>query len=225
MTSALEECYPPPPDRDQEFSDPVSSTPAAKDLDLERHPVGQGSALTWADLDEGQARAVSFDFQAWFLSEGREYLKAAGFSVAGREGNEYAADGATKCYEQWPDPRKRELFKSSPGYVYQLVRNLFVDNWKSGYSRHEKPCGLPGQPSDEAGSAELVWDRSIADEDPGWEVGIAVSRLEPAKGELIFLMFWLRWSREKARKHMGLTRYQVDQMYLSAIQELRVQLE
>ncbi|GLW30998.1 RNA polymerase sigma factor [Actinoplanes regularis] len=176
-------------------------------------------APPWRDLDDGQRKILSDDFVIWFESGARLIFLKAGHSICGREGRTLAGDAAVRCYEQWPDPRKRELFKQSPRYVYQTVRNLFLDELKSGYRRRESPAGLPGH----ADRIAEIWERPPVG-DPGWEVRQAINSLDPEKGEIIFLHYWLKLSWVDAARLMGRSRGQVDRLHRSAIEELRVLL-
>ncbi len=184
----------------------------------------ESSAPTWTDLDEGQAKILKDDYAYWFTDHGNRVLHAAGHKIAGRDGTELAADAAVKCYEQWPDPRKRELFKESPRYAYRVVRNLYLDQLKASYHRKEVRAGLPGHLSLEERSTGTVWDRDLR-ADPDWEVRLAVNSLDPEESELIFLIYWLRMSRVKAAECMGVTRRQADRLHQSAMGELRTLLE
>jgi DNA-directed RNA polymerase specialized sigma24 family protein len=214
-----------PLEQDRGKTGPAGNSVEAPDLGLGRRRV-ESSTPTWMDLDEGQSKILKDDYVHWFTTDGNRVLRAAGHSIAGRGGNELGADAAVKCYEQWPDPRKRELFKGSPRYCYQVVRNLFLDQNKTSYSRNEIRAGLPGHLSPEEGSTGTVWDKANGDgADPDWEVRFAVNSLGDEKSELIFLVYWLRMSRVKAAEAMGITRRQADRIHESAMGELRALLE
>jgi DNA-directed RNA polymerase specialized sigma24 family protein len=213
------------PEHDWGKTGPANDSAEAQDLGSGQRRV-ESSALTWMDLDEGQSKILKDHFVYWFTGDGNRVLHAAGHSIAGREGNELAADAAVKCYEQWPDPRKRELFRGSPRYAYQVARNLFLDQIKVSHNRKEIPAGLPGHSSLEEGSTGTVWDKGKDDRaDPDWEVRFAVNSLDDEKSELIFLVYWLRMSRLKAAEYMGITRRQADRLHESAMGELRALLE
>jgi len=183
-------------------------------------PADDESVITWKDLDDEEAQILQARFVAWFQHEGgREVFKRAAHSVGGRDGDEAAVDAAEKCWEQWPDPRKREKFMGRPGYVFKTVRNVFLDGLKTSYKRREQQVGLPGHSSGEGDAAASVWNKLAAD-DPGWEVRNAMRSLNEAQAELLFLRFWLRLSQVKAAEHMGLTRHAAGVLYRSAIEEL-----
>ncbi|NMO51447.1 hypothetical protein HH310_09615 [Actinoplanes sp. TBRC 11911] len=152
-----------PLEQDRGKTGPAGNSVEAPDLGLGRRRV-ELSTPTWMDLDEGQSKILKDDFVHWFTTDGNRILLAAGHSIAGRGGNELGADAAVKCYEQWPDLRKRELFKGSPRYCYQVVRNLFLDQNKTSYNRNEIRAGLPGHLSPEEGSTGTVWDKADGDE-------------------------------------------------------------
>jgi DNA-directed RNA polymerase specialized sigma24 family protein len=186
----------------------------------EQRRAGDNPAPSWTDLDDDQRKILTDEFVEWFEGGARLLFLKAGHSICGREGDELAGDAAVKCFGQWPDPRKRALFRESPHYVYATARNLFLDDRKSRYRRLERPSGIPGLTDDTSG----IWERPDA-VDPGQEVRHAVNALSGDRSELIFLIYWLRMSRVKTAEHLGLTRGQVDRLHRSAIEELRVLLD
>ncbi|MFI5906976.1 sigma-70 family RNA polymerase sigma factor [Dactylosporangium sp. NPDC051541] len=218
--SAPEGGYQPP---EPEDTDPVLSESATEHEPVEKLAERE-PAVTWDYIDEDQAKLLKLDFVKWFQEEGRQALLKAGHSLCGRDGNEIAFDAAVKCYDQWPNPRKRELFKESPRYVFTTVRNLLLDGLGTSYKRREKPLGLPGHHSEEDGASASVWDK-LAVDDPGWEVRNAMRSLNEAQSEFLFLRFWFRMSQVKAAEEMGITRYKAGLLYQSAIEKLRNLLE
>jgi DNA-directed RNA polymerase specialized sigma24 family protein len=205
-------------------SDPVNDQVDATGVSPERRRADDEPALTWRDLDEGQRKILTDEFTDWFEGDAESIFLKAGHSLCGREGTELACNAVVKVYEQWPDPRKRELFKGTPQYIYQTTRNLYRDNLKSSYKRREQPFGLPGQAEDENNETNPIWEkRDVVD--PGWEVRLAINALNAEKSELIFLIYWLRMSRTKAAEHMGLSRGQGERLHRSAMEELRVLLD
>jgi hypothetical protein len=73
-----------------------------------------------------------------------------------------AFEAAGTIYRQWGDARKRLLFKTRTGSVFQVVRNTFLSRLRKAGNRPELHRELPGEED------RAFW-KKVA-EDPGYEV-------------------------------------------------------
>ncbi|MCG5461307.1 hypothetical protein MED01_006165 [Micromonospora sp. MED01] len=195
------------PDSDESLVD-------AMDLVPEQRRASDNLTHWWEGLDDKQRRSLQADFEQWYHESGKSSLMRAGHSICGRRGSETACDAAVKIWSRWPNTRMRELFKTSPRYVYQLVRRLFLDGLEKSYRRHEQSAGLPEDNDDG------VWEGN-SDEESGWEVRQAINRLSKEQAELIFLLYWLRMNLSEASRHLTIPRREAEKLHKSAIANLK----
>ncbi|MEU7751454.1 hypothetical protein [Micromonospora sp. NPDC049171] len=199
------------PDSDESLVDAVGRIP-------EQRRANDKLAHRWEGLDARLRLALYDEFKQWYHESGQSSLMRAGHSICGRQGEKIACEAAVKIWARWPDKRMRDLFTTSPRYIYQLVRNLFLDDLRLSHSQHEQAAGLPWSGEDG------IWEGK-AGADPGWEVRHAINLLEQEKAELIFLMYWLRMRLSEASRHMGVTRGKAERLHDSAITELKYLLK
>ena len=158
------------------------------------------------------------DFSGWFREPGKGLIIKAAHSVCGRLWEDMAFESAMKIYRQWPDPRKRKLFKTTRWYVYKTVKNVFLDYLKKDSRRGGPECELPGEED-----TPEFW-RRLALTDPGWEVRLAVQRLADDEGVLIFLRYWGRMSLSAVAREMHITRGKAERLHKKALDDLKVML-
>lgn len=154
------------------------------------------------------------DFATWFGDVGSDLLLRCAHSVCGRQLYEdIAFEAAGKIYEQWADARKRQLFKTHHGYVFQVVRYAFLSYRRKAANRPELHHELPGE--QDSG----FWDKAAGDS--GFEVRQALLLLDDEKAELIFIRYFLNLTLSATAREMGLKRGEADKIHRKALAELR----
>ncbi len=157
------------------------------------------------------------DFAEWFSAGGSDLLLRSAHGVCGRRVYEdIAFEAAGTIYRRWGDPRKRHLFKTQPGYVFQVVRNTFLSHLRKAANRPELHQELPGE---EDGA---FWQRLA--EDPGHEVRQAILLLNADEAELIFIRYFLNLTLSATARDMGLKRSEAEKLHNKALAELRTML-
>ena len=171
--------------------------------------------LAGAVSDDGRpSTELNQDFATWFEDVGSDLLLRCAHSVCGRElFEDIAFEAAGKIYEQWADPRKRQLFTTHNGYVYQVVRYAFLSYRRKAANRPELHDELPG----EADSA--FWSR--AGRDSGFEVRQALLFLDDEKAELVFLRYFLNLTLSATAREMGRKRGEAEKLHKQALAELK----
>lgn len=167
-------------------------------------------------LDMSNRQYLDDDFSAWFENPGSQLLLKASHSICGRFGlgEDMAMQSALRIYPQWGDPEKRALFKTNRGYLYQTVRNTFLDYRRNPSRVNEHERELPGE--DDRG----FW-KSVAGDDAGWEVRLAVQLLNHQERELVFLHYFLRLSLSETARQMNLERRDAVRLRKNALDSLR----
>ena len=124
-----------------------------------------------------------------------------------------AFEAAGKIYRQWGDARKRHLFKTRTGYVFQVVRNTFLSHLCKAGNRPELHRELPGEED------RAFW-KKVA-EDPGYEVRQAILLLDREEAELVFIRYFLNLTLSATARKMGLERSEAVKVRNKALGELR----
>jgi DNA-directed RNA polymerase specialized sigma24 family protein len=154
------------------------------------------------------------DFAVWFSDAGSDLLLRSAHSVCGRHLYEdIAFEAAGNIYRQWGDPRKRHLFKTQSGYVFQLVRNTFLSYRRKAANRPELHQELPGEED------TAFWHR--IGEDPGCEVRQALLLLDQEMAEIVFMRYFLNLTLSATAREMGLQRSEAEKIHNQALDTLR----
>lgn len=154
------------------------------------------------------------DFAEWFSDGGSGLLLRSAHSVCGRHIYEdIASEAAVTIYRQWGDPRKRHLFKTQNGYVFQVVRNTFLSHLRKAGNRPELHQELPGE------GDHAFWMR--LSEDPGHEVRQAILLLDADEAEVVFIRYFLNLTLSATARDMGIKRSEAEKLHNKALDELR----
>jgi RNA polymerase sigma factor (sigma-70 family) len=154
------------------------------------------------------------DFAGWFSEGGSDLLLRSAHSLCGRHIYEdIAFEAAATIYRQWGDPRKRHLFKTQTGYVFQVVRNTFLSHLRKAGNRPGLHQELPGEEN------RAFW-KKVA-EDPGYEVRQAILLLDPDEAELVFIRYFLNLTLSATARDLGLKRSAAEKLHNKALDELR----
>ncbi|MEV4344375.1 sigma-70 family RNA polymerase sigma factor [Actinoplanes sp. NPDC049596] len=154
------------------------------------------------------------DFAAWFSDGGSDLLLRSAHGICGRHLYEdIAFEAAGAIYRQWGDARKRHLFKTQTGYVFQVVRNTFLSCLRKAANRPELHQELPGEED------RTFWKK--VSEDPGYEVRQAILLLDADEAELVFIRYFLNLTLSATARAMGLKRSEAEKLHTKALDELR----
>jgi DNA-directed RNA polymerase specialized sigma24 family protein len=133
------------------------------------------------------------DTASWFVENYARLLKAAWFLTGDKYlAEDIAQDASERILRAWPDPRKRDVIRSSPGYVYGIVRNAHSSYWKgrSRTNRSEVP---------------LDAERDDREVKPDLELRMAIRQLPHEQFTIIYLRY-IGLTIVEAGKAMELTR-------------------
>jgi RNA polymerase sigma factor (sigma-70 family) len=154
------------------------------------------------------------DFAVWFSDAGSDLLLRSAHSICGRHLYEdIAFEAAGSIYRQWGDPRKRHLFKSQSGYVFQVVRNTFLSYRRKAANRPELHQELPGEED------AAFWSK--VSEDPGCEVRQALLLLDQEMAEIVFHRYFLNLTLSATAREMGIKRGEAEKIHNKALDALR----